>query len=158
MLSDSGQQTRVTRVQPGVDGWLLLLCLVLVFVSPATAIYSVWHAFAKLTAASSTSRILLLTVYCVTFLGIAICSVWAGLELWLVRPNADKFARKYLLGYLTANVAYFVVWFVVVRPTDTLSLAEMGWFHVAGPIGPTALWYFYLENSTRVRETYSGEV
>jgi hypothetical protein len=90
-------------------------------------------------------------------MGTAICSVWAGLELWLVKPNADRFARKYLLGYLAAHITYFVFWYILVRPTDTLSLAQMGWYHVAGPILPTALWYFYLENSTRVRETYSGE-
>ena len=157
MLLDSSE-TSISRMQPTVGGWLLVLCLLLVFVSPATAIYSVfWHALPKLFAAASISRIVLSSVYCATFLGVAICSVWAGLKLWLIQPSADKFARKYLLGYLTANVAYFAFWYAISRSTDSLSLAQMGWYHVVAPIGSTALWYFYLENSVRVRETYSSD-
>ena len=142
--------------EPVVAGWLTVLCLLLVVVSPGTALYSVfWRAVPKLLTTHSSARILLLAVYCATFLGLAICSVWAGLKLWLVQPNADRFARKYLLAYLTANIAYYVFWMLVVRPTETLSFAQMGWDHLVAPIASTALWYFYLENSTRVRETYT---
>src|SRR5205814_10541183 len=78
----------------------------------------------------------------------------AGLNLWLVKPDAVRFARRYLLTYLIANIAYFVFWTLVVRPTQMLGLTEMGWYHVVGPIASTALWYFYLEHSKRVRDTY----
>jgi len=58
------------------------------------------------------------------------------------------------LIYRFANVAYFLLWMVLARPTGQLSFAEMGWYHVVGPAASTALWYFYLEHSKRVSETY----
>ena len=79
----------------------------------------------------------------------------AGLNLWLVKPDAVRFARRFLVVNLTANVAYFLFWMAVIRPIQPVSFAEMGWYHVVGPIASTALWYFYLEHSKRVRNTYS---
>ena len=75
-------------------------------------------------------------------------------NLWLGKPDEVRFARRYRLTYLIANIAYFVFWTLVVRPTQMLGLAEMGWYHVVGPIASTALWYFYLGHSKRVRDTY----
>ena len=42
----------------------------------------------------------------------------------------------------------------VAKHPNSLSFAQMGWYHVVGPIGSFALWYFYLEHSKRVRTTY----
>lgn len=150
------QQSVIASPLPAVGGWLTVLCLVLVFGAPATAAYSVfWQTLPKLISADNVARAVLLGVYCVVFTGLAIGSVLAGVKLWLVQPKADLFARKYLLTYLAGHIGYFVFWFLLTRPTETLSLADLGWHHVVAPIGSTALWYFYLENSTRVSETYS---
>lgn len=78
----------------------------------------------------------------------------AGLRLWLVKPHAVGFARRFLLTYLIANAAYFVFWIVVIRPTTQVAYAEMGWYHVVGPAASVFLWYTYLEHSKRVRSTY----
>ncbi len=63
-------------------------------------------------------------------------------------------ARRFLLIYLFANIAYFLFWIVVAGPTQRLSFAAMGWYHVVGPIVSAAFWYVYLEHSKRVRDTY----
>ena len=80
----------------------------------------------------------------------------AGMKLWLMKHDAVRFARRYLLVYLTANILYSVFWMLVVRPTQ-LGLAEMGWYHVVGPIASTALWYFYLEHSRVCKKPFATD-
>jgi hypothetical protein len=159
MRSVNTQQVHATRsdpaVPPAVTGWLLVLCLLLTFVYPASSLYAIfWHAVPKLIDAHNSTSMLLLGVYSNVFAALAVFSFWAGVNLWLVKPYAVRFARRYLLGYLIVNIAYFAFWMLVVRPTYMPGVAEMGWYHVAGPMASTALWYFYLEHSKRVRETY----
>ncbi len=151
------ETTRTDSVVPAeVSGWLLVLCLLLTFTYPAGGIYKVvWHTVPNLIAAHGPARTLLLTVYSVLFLALAGFSVIAGLKLWLVKPDAVGFARRFLVTSLTANVAYFLFWMALMRPTQRVSFAEMGRYHVVGPIAQTALWYFYLEHSKRIRTTYS---
>ena len=109
----------------------------------------------RLIRGDSPARTVLLSVYSIVFTTVAVLSFIAGLKLWLVKPNAVRFARRWLWTYLIANIAYFVFWVVVAKPHQSLSLAGMGWYHVVGPIPSFALWYFYLEHSKRVRATYS---
>jgi hypothetical protein len=145
-----------TAVPPAVTGWLLVLCLLLTFVYPATSFYGLLtRTGPSLIGAHTAGRAILLGVYFVLFVTIAVFSFLAGLKLWLIKPGAVRFARRYLLIYLGANVAYFVFWMLMVRPTHAISFAQMGWYHLVGPIPSVALWYFYLEHSKRVRETYS---
>ena len=142
---------------PAVDGWLLLLCLLLTLVFPATALYHlVTHTLPSLSGEHSARSIFLLIVYCAVSSTLAVLSFIAGLKLWLVRPGAVTFARRWLWSYLIANFAYFGLWVAIEKHLTSLSLAAMGWYHVVAPIGRFALWYFYLEHSKRVRETYLG--
>lgn len=143
-------------IPPAVSGWLLVLCLLLTFSYPATSLYHISiHTIPMLITAHSPSRIVLLTVYSALFIVMAVYSFLAGLKLWLVKPDAVRFAKRYLLAYLIADIAYFVFWIIIIRPHQTASFAEMGWSHVVSPIPSTALWYFYLEHSKRVRATYA---
>lgn len=140
-----------------VGGWLLVFCLILTVVYPTTSLYRIFsHSIPTAFAAHALSRILLLTVYSVLFGAVAVFSFITGLRLWLVKPNAVDLARRYLLTYLIANVPYFLFWILVIRPTKQVAFAEMGWYHVVGPVASVALWYTYLEHSKRVRNTYSA--
>lgn len=141
---------------PDIGGWLLILCLILTVVYPATSLFHIlWHTLPILFAARTPTRMILLTVYSLLFTCIAILSFLAGLKLWLVKPKAVRFAKKYWLTYWIANVAYFAFWIVLLRPAKQAAFAEMGWYHVVGPTLPAAVWYSYLEHSRRVRATYS---
>jgi len=145
----------VSQVPKEISGWLLVLCLVLTVIYHASSLYKLFaNIVPMLSSAENPKRILLLGVYCVLFGALALLSFAAGLQLWLVRPHAVIFARRFWLTYLIANVAYFCFWVLLFRPGRGVSLAEMGWQHVAGPILPFALWSVYLEHSKRVRETY----
>jgi hypothetical protein len=144
-------------VSPAVTGWLLFLCLLLTLVFPATTLYRVLtHTLPSLFGEHSARSIFLLSVYCAVSSALAVLSFIAGLKLWLVRPGAVRFARRWLWTYLIANFAYFGLWVAIAKHLTSLSLAAMGWYHVVGPIGSFTLWYFYLEDSKRVRETYLG--
>jgi uncharacterized protein DUF2569 len=144
-----------SQVRKEISGWLLVLCLVLTFLYPGSSLYQIFaNIVPMLSSAENPKRILLLGVYCVLFGALAMFSFAAGLQLWLVRPHAVTFARRFWLTYLIANVAYFGFWMLLFHPHRGVGLAAMGWEHVAGPILPFALWSVYLEHSKRVRETY----
>lgn len=138
-----------------VSGWLLALCLILTIVLPATSLYRIIsHTIPTTISAHTFSRTLLLSVYSLVLSALAALSFAAGLRLWLVKPHAVGFARRFLLTYLIANAAYFVFWIAVIRPTKQLAYAEMGWYHIVGPAAFAFLWRTYLEHSKRVRNTY----
>lgn len=132
-----------------------MLCLILTFVYPATSLYRIFsHTIPMVIATHDPRRILLLSVYSLVFGAVAIFSFVTGLRLWLIKPNAVDFARRYLLTYLIANVSYFLLWILVIRPTTQVAFAEMAWYHVVVPGASAALWYSYLEHSKRVCNTY----
>lgn len=138
-----------------VGGWLLALCLILTIVFPVTSLYRIIsHTIPTVVAAHTVNRILLLSVYSLLFSTLAVLSFVAGLKLWLAKPNAVGFARRFLLTYVIANAAYFAFWIAVMRPTKQVAFAEMGWDHIVGPAAFVFLWYTYLEHSKRVRGTF----
>jgi hypothetical protein len=142
-----------------VGGWLLVLCFILVVSYPAVGLY---HIFTYTIPNLINSRVpiravVLLSVYAVLFIPTSVFSIVAGLRLWMVKPDAVSFTKRFLLTYLGANIGYFVVWVfwvLIARPSGAVSLAEMVWGHVVGPIVFVALWYSYLEHSKRVRANY----
>ena len=156
--STEPQATRLEpSITPAVTGWLLCFCLVLTLVYPASTLYHILtYTLPSLFRGHSPKFIFLLSVYCVVFTTLAALSFVAGLRLWLVKPDAVRFARRWLWAFLISNFAYFGLWLGIANRPNSLSLAEMGWYHIAGPITSFALWYFYLEHSKRVRATYQG--
>jgi hypothetical protein len=148
---------KVERPAPsGVEGWLLVLCLILTLVAPAVGLYHIIeHTIPILLRVHDFRNAYLLSVYLVVFSGLIIYSFVAGVRLWLIKPGAVRFAKRYFWTFLVANLAYFLFWVMVVRPKLLSSYAAMAWSHVVGAILPFTLWYFYLEHSKRVRATYS---
>jgi hypothetical protein len=115
-----------------IVGWLLWLCLMLTFVSPASVLYHIFsHTIPILVSPHTPIRnIPLFIIYPVLFIPVALFSFLAGLKLWLVRPGAVTFAKYYLLTYLGAHIAYFLVyvfWRVIFQPNRPAAFVEMGW-------------------------------
>jgi len=148
-------ETKATCIEPtippAVTGWLLFLCLVLTLLYPATTLYHLTSLVPLLIHAHSLGFIFLLS-YSVVLTFLAVFSFLAGLKLWLVKLGAVSFARRWLWSYLIANIAHFV-WFIVVAKPSLVSVTQIG-FDLVVPIAFFALWYFYLEHSRRVRATY----
>ncbi len=153
------QQIRVARTDSvlpaGIGGWLLLFCLSLTFAYPASILYRIFSdTIPRLTHVQTAAVAILLSLYSFLFGALAIFSFRAGLRLWLVSPGAVGFARHFLRISLGANIAYFIFWILLLRPSQALSFARMGWYHIVGPLLYFFLWYSYLEHSKRVRATY----
>lgn len=144
-----------SNIPAEISGWLLVLCLILTIIFPAASLYRVIsHTIPMAFAAHTLNRILLLSIYSLLFSALAVLSFVAGLRLWLVRPHAVSLARRFFLINVIANVAYFIFWIALIRPTRQDAYAEMGWYHVVGPAASLFLWQTYLEHSKRVRNTY----
>jgi hypothetical protein len=142
-----------------VGGWLFLLCFVLTIWSPAASLYYIFrHTIPTLINPHTFIRVLpLFIVYPVLFVPLAVFSFIAGLKLWRVKPGAVRIAKLYLLTFLGAHFAYFLVWvfwLLIFRPDRPVTFGEMGWGHLVVPTLHVAVWYSYLERSTRVRRTY----
>lgn len=77
-----------------VSGWLLLLCLILTFVYPATSLYHIFsHTIPIIISAHSPGRILLLFVYALVFGAVAVFSFVTGLKLWLNQTQRRRFCQ-----------------------------------------------------------------
>jgi hypothetical protein len=157
----NGTYYRVNFVptEVAVGGWLLVFCLVLTCVSPAAGLYYIFsHTIPTLMNPHTPVRMLpIFIIFPVLFIPIVVFGFFAGLKLWLVRPGAVSFARHYLLTYMGAHIAYFLVWvswILIFQPNRPSSFAEMSRSHLVNPILFVAVWYFYLQRSERVRTTY----
>jgi hypothetical protein len=142
-----------------LGGWLLVLCFILVISYPAINLYHIFkYTIPNLIDSHVPIRaVLLLSVYTVIFIPVAVFSMVAGLRLWLIKPDAVSFTKRFLLTYLGANIGYFVVWvfwILMAHSSGGVSFADMAWDHVGGPVVFVAVWYSYLKRSRRVRETY----
>jgi Protein of unknown function (DUF2569) len=139
----------------GVRGWLLVLCLVFTITYPATAFYYLLsYTVPKIIAAHTLKRVYLLSVYTFMVGMLAIFSCTAGVGLWLVKPKAVAFAKRFLLTSLIGHIAYFVLWIAVFQPMRPADFAKIAFSDVIRPMIFVAFWYSYLTRSRRVRETY----
>jgi len=130
-----------------VRGWLLLLCIVLVVINPATLAVVAASRIGGSVAPSPLMLALLGIRLMVTSVGVA-----AGRALWNKRAGAVRLAKGSLVLSALESVG---------RLSTRAGLSET-------PPGlrlPTALaviafnaaWYLYLEKSRRVRSTYGLE-
>ena len=134
-----------------VSGWLLLFVLVLVVIFPAQVFYQiVFRELPPLLRGTADSPVSLLAIKIVCFGAVAVYSFLAGLKLWLIKPGAVQFVRRYLLTYLVAQLSYLVVCVILTQPIQRSILAETGFYHAAAPIAQFTLWWVYLDHSKRV--------
>ena len=155
METQANSSSQTLAVPAEVGGWLLVFCLILTIAYPATSLIVIFsHTVPTAISARTINRMLLLSVYSGAFGILALLSLVAGLKLWLIKPHAVRFARRYLLTYLATNTAYFIFWIAIIRPNTQAAYLEMGYYHVVTPVASFALWWSYLEHSKRVRDTY----
>ena len=128
----------------GVRGWLLLFCILLTFITPASIAYQMVVAL-RLGLND--------TVYVLVYLVIGLFSFIAGLLLWRVRPNAVTTAKIFLLTQAAFAVALYIK--VLLNAPVTPDSAEgLVVAILARPLLFAALWYAYLTKSKRVQATY----
>ena len=141
----------------GVEGWLVVFCLLLIFFVPVSTLYQVFGNVLPLISRTHDSRReILWTVYIVFFLGIAGFGLVTGIRLWLVRPGVVRLAKLWLLAFFCAHVCYFFLWLALFQGHGSEPVAKIAWGHVVRPLVPFLVWTAYLEYSKRVRQTYTN--
>jgi hypothetical protein len=126
------------------DGWLGLLCRVLILWQPLSLGFVGSSALNSLSVRGLPLALVLLGRVAVAAVGVA-----AGLALWRRRPGAVTLARASLLLSAAADVfVYSTPYFPNNRPPGDSTLilaASLLWY---------GIWLMYLWRSTRVRETF----
>ena len=130
-----------------VRGWLLLLCIVLAVVNPATlAVVAAWRVGSSVPP--STLVLILLGIrLIVTSVGVA-----AGMALWHKGAGAVTLAKASLALSAIEAVGRLSTRVGLSETPPGLRLAT-----ALAVIAFNAAWYLYLEKSRRVRATYGLE-
>lgn len=144
----------------GVKGWLLMLSVTLTILDPLTGFFTLMTITNLLKPHFNEDpglfRIVLIQGICNTCL--IVYSMYAGVSLWRIVPNALTTAKRYL------HVLFYYSFLAIFLPSLVgLSEKTQMDFYKMNPINNiivmiyTALWYLYLMKSRRVKATYSEE-
>lgn len=141
----------------GVKGWLLLLCINLTILDPFAMLFNL-ISVTQLTKPhfDKFPQLLHLMVIGGGFsLALMVFSVYAGISLWKVLPNAVYVAKKYLIA------VFFYSLFSIFLPS-LVGLPEKAQQEFSANTAFNSLitilyvtgWYLYLKRSRRVKATY----
>jgi hypothetical protein len=144
----------------GVRGWLLLLCLLLTVIDPVVVLANL---FAQTEGAREiyNKQPEMFKVFVVTgVLGIALAvfSMYSGLSLWKIAPNAVRTARYYLVAEAAFSfVPFFLPAVFGVPLSSPEGIQNLYIFNALATTAYASAWYAYLSRSRRVRATYFGD-
>lgn len=142
----------------GVKGWLLLLCVCLTILDP-------FSAFATLIVVTNSTkpyfdqnpglfRLVLIGGICSTCM--IVFSVYAGISLWRVVPNAVTTARRYFISaFLYSLFSIFLPAMVGLSEEASPEFDQTSLINHVIVMCYLSLWYFYLMRSKRVKATYA---
>lgn len=141
----------------GVGGWLLVFCILNVFITPAVWIATLVFYFRVASYVEGSGTFLVAQT--ATTLFVSAFSIYAGVKLWRVDPRGLSIARAYLITALVVSELSPMLLGLV--PNPFLSPEARG--GIAGEMSGRLLvpnlfafcvWWFYLKKSRRVQDTY----
>lgn len=141
----------------GVGGWLLVLCLMLTVVGPAISAWLMAEQYAHLAPRLAESMGLHLAMLgSLVLLAAAVgYGIFAGWQLWRVRPHAVGLAKRALLFGLFADIVNTALEVAATLPQDgdgrLLLQVEM---RLIPSLVFFALCFAYLQRSKRVAHTF----
>ncbi len=153
----------------GVGGWLSFFIFSIVFAAPAAHTWNVVRQYAHSMEifAHSVHPYSLYSFYFVELVaGFAVYGygMFAGIQLWRIRPNALKHAKQFLIVLLLYRFADYLMginWLTLMLSDRARAIALPNF--LVGKTSQTLLrsviyagvWYVYLLRSERVRVTYA---
>jgi Protein of unknown function (DUF2569) len=147
-----------------VRGWLLVLCLMLTVIGPLISVWLMAEAYAAIEPPFASSPGLQAAGF--ASLAITACAVafgaYAGLRLWLIRPNAVATTKQALLAGLAADIVTTSIelWAQPARRADD-GLFQPIIIGLVPSLVFFTLCFAYLNRSNRVHATYhrdGGEI
>jgi hypothetical protein len=151
---------RVPEPLTGVGGWLAFFIFGLVILGPFFAFTDIGYAAKFLRAlidrtVRPAEGVATLAAW-LTYLGVRIYGVYAGVELWRVRPNAVSEAKRFLLMYATTTAVIVLVRFTWATLNGHAVQNRLDlMMELFRALAYSAVWYAYLVRSVRVENTYS---
>lgn len=141
----------------GVKGWLLLLCVNLTILDPFANLFNLaigTHLGRQyFDQQPALQRLMLINGVC--SIGLAVFSIYAGISLWRVLPNAVAIVKKYLGSAFLYSIFSLFLPYLIGLPEEITK--ETGATNILNSL-ITAFylyaWYQYLKRSKRVRATY----
>lgn len=166
-MSDLQARSTTNLLGPvGVHGWLMFFALTMIVFGPAIHIVNFLNSYRdtiELLARTTHpySHYLFYAVEQITLAALYVYGIFAGIQLWKARPAALTHAKGFLLLVAVYHLADFgtmlnIVW--ILDPPGTMSryLPNAVFRQVRNLVYPV-IWYAYLLNSTRVRNTFPLE-
>jgi hypothetical protein len=139
----------------GVGGWLLFFIVSLTIITPAFQSYIVYNEWTLYNAAPSPLLFNLFAVDWSMRAILVVFGIYAGIQLWRVKPGAPRIAKTYLISIFVQQVVLVLIglWTVSKVAGDPESIGGV----IIQPLRSfiyVAIWYGYLNKSQRVASTY----
>jgi len=144
----------------GVKGWLLLLCVNLMILDPCSILFSLFVVTnaTKPHFDQYPGLLKLMFINGACSIGLTVFSIYAGISLLKILPNAVKTAKKYLsTAFMYSIISIFLPALVGLPEKAYNDITGNTLFNSLITMLYLALWYQYLKKSRRVMATY-GEV
>ena len=155
----------------GIEGWLFLLCFILIFINPLLLIINyiilwilydtyinkkgIYFAHIHL-ALGSPSTFNFNYRIAIIFLATVITAYgfYAGIKLWRHRAGAVKIAKKYFIFdfcFLIVSILIRILMFPKIKMEHFIIFQALIFIYIIG-------WYLYLSKSKRIKATYEEDI
>lgn len=141
----------------GVRGWLLFFCVNLTVLGPLLTTVSVASGFAASREyfKDYPGFLAMMIIDAILGLGITGYGLFAGIQLWRIRPGAVLTAKRYLYCALICNaVEIGFPWMTGLPAEEIRAMVTANGRNAVRALIPFAIWYSYLKRSKRVQATY----
>ena len=158
------EQIQISQAQTqyqGVGGWLLLFCIGLTILSPLRNLGSINQTLeaVKLVGGRFPGFVTIAYIEIVLIVAMVVFSIYAGISLWIIKPNAVTIAKFYLLFVVVVAIIDFVLVISIDMPEMAMrEVTTAAVFGIVGSVLYSGVWFAYLNNSKRVEATYYNVV
>jgi hypothetical protein len=141
----------------GVKGWLLLLSVSMAILTPMTGLTSIMAVTNELKPYFDQDPALfkLVLISGICNISLLVYSMYAGVSLWRVSPNAAASAKRYLVVLFHYSFfSIFLPQLVGLSEKTRLEIYKDNPLYNLIVMLEACMWYFYLRKSKRVKATY----
>jgi hypothetical protein len=141
----------------GVKGWLLLLSVSMAILTPMTGLTSIMAVTNELKPYFDQDPALfkLVLISGICNISLLVYSMYAGVSLWRVSPNAAASAKRYLVVLFHYSFfSIFLPQLVGLSEKTRLEIYKDTPLYNLIVMLEACMWYFYLRKSKRVKATY----
>ncbi len=145
----------------GIKGWLLLLCISLTMLDPCSILFNLLFVVnvVKPYFEQNPELLQLILINGTCSIALAVFSIYAGISLWKILPNAVVLARRYFACiFLYSIFSVFLPTLVGIPENTPHKVFGNNLFNSLITILYASAWYLYLKKSRRVKAVYKTTV